>query len=131
MLHCSSATATGARCMPGEAHYRYAKPMSDPTKKLWSCVPRSLAACEVAGFAHVPLFICGCSLGGCIVVNAIHQQPELFRGTILLAPMLSLEKASRHGLNPYLRCRPVWAATLSNVSWRVAVAVHCHKGVCA
>ncbi len=52
----------------------------------------------------MPLFICGCSLGGCIVVNAIHQQPELFRGTILLAPMLSLEKASRHGLNPYLRC---------------------------
>lgn len=69
-------------------------------------MPRSLAACEVAGFAHVPLFICGCSLGGCIVVNAIHQQPELFRGTILLAPMLSLEKASRHGLNPYLRCGP-------------------------
>ena len=64
---------------------------------------RSLATCEVPGFASKPTFIAGCSLGGCIVVNAIHQRPGLFRGAVLLAPMLSLEKASRHGLNPYLR----------------------------
>ncbi|KAK9846479.1 hypothetical protein WJX81_004951 [Elliptochloris bilobata] len=64
---------------------------------------KSLATCEVAGFAGKPLFIAGCSLGGCIAVNAIHQRPELFTGAALLAPMLSLEKASRHGLNPYLR----------------------------
>lgn len=40
--------------------------------KWGSC--RSLATCEVAGFASRPLFVCGCSLGGCIAVNAIHQQ---------------------------------------------------------
>lgn len=57
----------------------------------------------MAGFANKPLFLAGCSLGGCIVVNAMHQRPGLFRGAVLLAPMLSLEKASLHGLNPYLR----------------------------
>jgi hypothetical protein len=31
------------------------------------------------------------------------MQPELFRGAVLLAPMLSLEKVSRKGLNPYIR----------------------------
>ena len=45
----------------------------------------------------------GCSLGGCIAVHAAHQRPGLFRGAALLAPMLSLERASRHGANPYLR----------------------------
>ncbi len=33
-------------------------------------------------------------------------QPELFKGAILFAPMLSLERASKHGLNYYLRWVP-------------------------
>lgn len=31
-----------------------------------------------------------------------HAQAALYRGAVLLAPMVSLEKASRAGLNPYL-----------------------------
>ncbi len=34
---------------------------------------------------------------------AVWPQGELFRGAVLLAPMLSLEKVSRKGINPYLR----------------------------
>ena len=77
---------------------------------------RFLATCEAAGFANTPLFLAGCSLGGCIAVHAAHQRPGLFRGAALLAPMLSLEKASRHGLNPYLR--PI----AGFVSWLVPTA---------
>ena len=29
---------------------------------------------------------------------------DLYKGAILIAPMISLEKISRSGLNPYLRC---------------------------
>ena len=36
--------------------------------------------------------------------NAIAAQPSLFSGCICLAPMVSLEKVARQGLNPYLRC---------------------------
>ena len=31
-----------------------------------------------------------------------HAQAAMYRGAVLLAPMVSLEKASRAGLNPYL-----------------------------
>ena len=31
------------------------------------------------------------------------MQPELFKGAVLLAPMLSLERVSTTGWNPYLR----------------------------
>jgi acylglycerol lipase len=55
------------------------------------------------GFMHLPTYISGISLGGCIAYCAALRRPELFSGTLLLAPMLSLEKASRQGLNPYLK----------------------------
>ena len=54
-------------------------------------------------FYELPMLLCGASLGGCIAVNAIHQNGELFKGAVLVAPMLSLEKVSKTGLNPYLR----------------------------
>lgn len=54
-------------------------------------------------FSSVPLFISGISLGGCIAYTAALRHPSLYSGAILLAPMLSLEKVSRKGLNPYLR----------------------------
>ncbi|KAK9908837.1 hypothetical protein WJX75_003567 [Coccomyxa subellipsoidea] len=73
---------------------------------------RSLSICSSAGFSGLPVFIAGCSLGGCISVNSIHRQAELFVGALLFAPMLSLERASKHGLNYYLR--PL-AALLSRV----------------
>jgi alpha-beta hydrolase superfamily lysophospholipase len=71
------------------------------------CVRRALPACPALGFAGLPTFVAGCSLGGCIAVNAIHRAPELFRGAVLFAPMLSLERASQHGLNYYLRWDPL------------------------
>ena len=111
------------------------------------------------GFSGKQVFIAGCSLGGCISVNAIQRevrpeafllsaclqsrrqyvarpvlalpwqlpqvphaprlpilvlaamirpcefyvQGKLFKGAALFAPMLSLERASQHGLNYYLR----------------------------
>ncbi|KAL4445371.1 hypothetical protein ABPG77_011196 [Micractinium sp. CCAP 211/92] len=63
---------------------------------------------EIPGFApSLPMFVGGISLGGCIAFNSILADREagsgLFRGAALLAPMLSLEKVSRKGLNPYLR----------------------------
>ena len=124
---------------------------------------RSIDSCSVQGFSGKQMFIAGCSLGGCISVNAICQevwqlqlmrqkchtsraaarhilrklmvlhnlngmcdpkitplmlhsntlqgiesrnpcmQGKLFSGAALFAPMLSLERASQHGLNYYLR----------------------------
>lgn len=54
-------------------------------------------------FSALPIIISGISLGGCISFTAAHRCPEKFRGAVLLAPMLSLERVSRQGLNPYLR----------------------------
>ncbi|KAL4532022.1 hypothetical protein Ndes2437B_g02449 [Nannochloris sp. 'desiccata'] len=51
----------------------------------------------------LPVFISGISLGGCIAFTAARRKPELFSGTVLLAPMLSLKRVARQGLNPYLR----------------------------
>ena len=32
----------------------------------------------------------------------LHMQSNPFKGAVLLAPMLSLERVSKEGLNPYL-----------------------------
>lgn len=39
----------------------------------------------------------------CVVRTQAHANPALFRGAVLLAPMLSLERVAKAGLNPYLR----------------------------
>lgn len=52
---------------------------------------------------NLPVFMSGISLGGCIAFSAARRQPELFAGVVLLAPMLSLKRVARQGLNPYLR----------------------------
>ena len=52
---------------------------------------------------NLPLFVAGISLGGCIAFTAAKRKSELFSGVVLLAPMLSLKKVARQGLNPYLR----------------------------
>jgi acylglycerol lipase len=51
----------------------------------------------------LPVFVSGISLGGCIAFAAARSKPELFSGAVFLAPMLSLKRVSRKGLNPYLR----------------------------
>jgi acylglycerol lipase len=70
------------------------------------------------GFARLPRFVSGISLGGCIAFGAATRRRGLFRGAALLAPMLSLERVSRQGLNPYMR--PV-AALLSRLVPTAAV----------
>ncbi|GAB4822633.1 hypothetical protein N2152v2_009679 [Parachlorella kessleri] len=60
------------------------------------------------GFTGLPVFLGGLSMGGCIVFNAMLREAhlsltgELFRGALMLAPMLSLERVSRKGINPYI-----------------------------
>jgi len=51
----------------------------------------------------LPQFMMGGSMGGCVAVTMAAQQAVPLSGLILLAPMLSLEKVSKKGLNPYLR----------------------------
>ncbi|KAL4527302.1 hypothetical protein Ndes2526A_g08907 [Nannochloris sp. 'desiccata'] len=63
----------------------------------------SVAAIDHQGCEALPVFISGISLGGCIAFTAARRKPELFSGTVLLAPMLSLKRVARQGLNPYLR----------------------------
>ena len=92
-----------------------------PTAQLTS-LSRSLPTCPVPGFSGLPVFVAGCSLGGCIAVNAIHREGALFKGAALFAPMLSLERASQHGLNYYLR--HALAAPRRNMD-----VVHCQAGL--
>jgi len=54
------------------------------------------------GFGGVPIFVAGVSLGGCISVD-LCRQTDVYKGAILVAPMLSLDQVSKTGLNPYLR----------------------------
>ena len=54
------------------------------------------------GFAGLPVFVVGVSLGGCIAVHAAERDPSLFRGVILLAPMLSIDAMAKRGVNRLL-----------------------------
>lgn len=80
---------------------------------------------DIPKFSGLPMMVLGISLGGCIAVNCIHQRGDLFQGAVLLAPMLSLEKISKKGLNPYLR--PV--ASLISSLFPTATIVQLQKNV--
>ena len=54
-------------------------------------------------YSDLPKFIFGISMGGCIAVNMLQQCPNDYVGALLFAPMLSLERLSKEGLNPYLK----------------------------
>lgn len=56
----------------------------------------------VPGFTGLPVFLTGISLGGCITLQTLRRHADLYKGAVLLAPMVSLEKVSKAGLNPYL-----------------------------
>lgn len=52
---------------------------------------------------EVKMFVAGISLGGCIALNCVLRDKDLFNsGMILLAPMLSLERVTRKFPNGYL-----------------------------
>ncbi|KXZ55885.1 hypothetical protein GPECTOR_2g1436 [Gonium pectorale] len=67
-------------------------------------VARSCTTLGIRSFNQgLPVFVCGMSRGGCVALTAALQEPSLFSGVICLAPMVSLEKVAKQGLNPYLR----------------------------
>lgn len=51
-----------------------------------------------------PFFLLGESMGGGLATVTLLRHAPFFTGCILLAPMLSLEKVSSKGINPYIRC---------------------------
>ncbi len=77
----------------------------DDVKEFVDCLP------ELGGaaFSSLPIVVFGVSMGGCITVKLLQQNYEPaqgaspFKGACLFAPMLSLERVSKQGLNPYLK----------------------------
>lgn len=57
---------------------------------------------DYGGFAGLPTFAVGISLGGSLAVAASLAAPGAFRGIALLSPMLSVDKLTKKGWNPYL-----------------------------
>mmetsp|Transcript_5893 Transcript_5893/g.15155 ORF Transcript_5893/g.15155 Transcript_5893/m.15155 type:complete len:308 (-) Transcript_5893:900-1823(-) len=57
------------------------------------------------GFKGLPTFLGGISMGGCLATEVLHKtwHEGIFRGGVLLAPMLSLERVSRELVNRILR----------------------------
>ncbi|GAX82567.1 hypothetical protein CEUSTIGMA_g9993.t1 [Chlamydomonas eustigma] len=79
----------------------------------------------VAGFENgLPKFVLGESVSGCIAVIMALKEKNLFSGVVLLAPMLSLEKVARSGMNRVLRpigmllnlMAPTWELVSSPIS---------------
>ncbi|GLI58721.1 hypothetical protein VaNZ11_000474, partial [Volvox africanus] len=67
-------------------------------------VARCCTSLGISSFEEgLPKFVCGLSKGGCVVLTAALEALDLFAGVICLAPMVSLEKVAKRGLNPYLR----------------------------
>ncbi|KAL6774311.1 hypothetical protein ACKKBG_A24505 [Auxenochlorella protothecoides x Auxenochlorella symbiontica] len=86
---------------------------------------RTLGEVDVPGFRDLPVFLSGISMGGCVALHAALEDQTLFRGLVLLAPMLSLQRVSRRGLNPYMR--PVAALLSRIVPWAAIVATDRNK----
>jgi acylglycerol lipase len=57
-----------------------------------------------SGFSpNLPMFLQGASMGGCIATRAAMKEKGLFRGVVLLAPMLSLAKVEAKLINRLLK----------------------------
>ncbi|GLC43766.1 hypothetical protein PLESTB_000905800 [Pleodorina starrii] len=67
-------------------------------------VARTCTTLGIASFEEgLPKFVSGMSKGGCVALTAALTEPAQFSGVVCLAPMVSLEKVAKKGLNPYLR----------------------------
>ena len=53
--------------------------------------------------SDLPLFPFGVSMGGARTACLLLRNEKRFKGALLYAPMLSLERVSKQGLNPYLK----------------------------
>lgn len=82
---------------------------------------------STAPYHTTPFFLMGESMGGGLATVTALRHASMFSGCVLLAPMLSLEKVSSKGINPYLRyvCRHPFVVVLSGS----VDCVHdgCHK----
>lgn len=72
--------------------------------KLFSHVVLCRELQSTAPCRTTPIFLMGESMGGGLATLVSLRNGNLFAGCILLAPMLSLERISSSGINPYLRC---------------------------
>ncbi len=72
-------------------------------------------------FTDLPIFPFAVSMGGARAVMMILRNEALFKGALFYAPMLSLERVSKEGLNPYLKPL-VSLFNFIGPSWRLAAA---------
>ena len=71
--------------------------------------------------ADLPVFPFAVSMGGARAAMLLLRNQSLFKAALFYAPMLSLERVSKQGLNPYLRPL-VNMFNLFGPTWRVAKA---------
>mmetsp|Transcript_11815 Transcript_11815/g.29905 ORF Transcript_11815/g.29905 Transcript_11815/m.29905 type:complete len:368 (+) Transcript_11815:78-1181(+) len=72
-------------------------------------------------FSNLPIFPFAMSMGGARAVMMILRNEALFKAALFYAPMLSLERVSKQGLNPYLKPL-ITAISLIGPHWRLAAA---------
>lgn len=74
-----------------------------------------------AAFTDLPIFPFAVSMGGARAVKMMFRNQALFKGALFYAPMLSLERVSKQGLNPYLKPL-VSFFNMIGPQWRLAKA---------
>jgi len=98
--HAGHGRSDGARCLRG-----FVERFDDHVTNLIALF-RSIEHSQPLEFENdKPLFLMGVSMGGHVALRAaerLQQEYRAFHGVVLLAPMLSLEKAKGHGLNRLL-----------------------------
>ena len=72
-------------------------------------------------FTDLPIFPFAVSMGGARAAMLLIRNESLFKAALLYAPMLSLERVSKQGLNPYLRPL-VSMFNILGPTWRMAKA---------
>ena len=72
-----------------------------------------------AAFADLPIFAFAVSMGGARAAMMFLEKEEVFKGALFYAPMLSLERVSKKGLNPYLKPL-IKLFNLIGPHWRIA-----------
>mmetsp|Transcript_25989 Transcript_25989/g.66117 ORF Transcript_25989/g.66117 Transcript_25989/m.66117 type:complete len:377 (-) Transcript_25989:187-1317(-) len=97
-----SGRSEGTRCYT-DALQHYVTDLADNIRASCKLDIQGFPASLPGSTTPVPKFVMGSSMGGCLATLVSMDQSLDLSGLILLAPMLSLEKLSRRGLNPYLR----------------------------
>lgn len=83
-----------------------------------------IKATPMPGVNSSKLFLLGESMGGGLALDVIIRYPDMFEGAVLLAPMLSLEKLTKRGINKYI------IHILNFLSWLVPTLPLAETAVC-